>query len=191
MRNKTKVEQADIAIAEAAAPLRHQPAVEALGWLSELADQPQLISLCAATLALGLVTRNARLARTGGRMLAAELLATKLKSTVKHRIDRTRPRVSDDGGDYALQLGHDHAPERNSFPSGHTAGAVAVARAVAREYPEHQGAAYAVATFVAVIQIPRCQHYLTDLAAGAIVGLAAEAGIDRMAALMPRPGPAL
>ena len=178
MRKKTKVERADIAIAETAAPLRRKPAVKALGWLSELADQPQLISLCAATLALGLAARNPRLARAGGRMLAAELLATKLKSAVKHQVDRTRPRVSDDGGDYALKLGHDHAPERNSFPSGHTAGAVAVARAYAREYPEHKGAAFAAATFIALIQIPRSQHYATDLAAGALVGLAAEAVVN-------------
>ncbi len=186
MRKKTKIERADIAIAEAAAPLRHTPPVKALGWLSEIADQPQLISLCAATLAIGLATRNARLARAGGRMLAAELLATMLKSTVKHQIDRTRPRVSEDGGDYALQLGHDHAPELNSFPSGHTAGAVAVARAFAREYPEQRNAALATAALVAAIQIPRCQHYATDLAAGALVGLAAEAMVDGAAALIER-----
>ena len=189
MRRKTKIERADIAIAEAAAPMRHTPPVQALGWLSEIADQPQLISLCAATLLVGLATRDARLARAGGRMLAAELLATKLKSTVKHRIDRTRPRVSDDGGDYALELGHDHATELNSFPSGHTAGAVAVARAFAREYPEQRDAAYAAAALIAAIQIPRCQHYATDLAAGALVGLAAEVAVDATMGFVRVPPP--
>ena len=174
MRRKTGPEKADIAVAEAAAPLRHTIVVRTLGWLSEAADQPQLISLCAATLAFGLVTGNGRIARAGGRMLAAELLATGLKSAVKHRVDRSRPRVVDDGGRYTMRKGHDRASGANSFPSGHTAGAVAVARAFAREYPEHRTAALGTAAAVAVVQIPRCQHYPTDLAAGAAIGLAAE-----------------
>ena len=173
-RKVTKVEKADQRVAKAAAAARRSAPVRFLGWLSEAADQPQLISICAATLAAGLVTRNARLARTGARMLAAELLATTMKSAVKHRIDRTRPRVVDDGGDYAMKPGSSHSSGENSFPSGHTAGAVAVARAFVRDYREHRVAAYGTALAVAAIQIPRCQHYPSDLAAGALVGLAAE-----------------
>ena len=108
-------------------------------------------------------------------MLAAELLATQMKSFVKHRVDRSRPHVEEDGGDYRMQPGGDPSPEANSFPSGHTAGAVAVARAFVRDYPDHAPVAYGTAAAVAAIQIPRCKHYPTDLAAGAAIGLAAEA----------------
>lgn len=176
----SKIERADLAVADATGKSRDTVAVKALGTLSELADQPQLISICAVTLAAGLLAGNARLARAGARMLAAELLATKLKSFVKHRVDRTRPHVVANGGRYKAKPGSSHASALNSFPSGHTAGAVAVARAFVREYPEHRVAAYVCAAAVAAIQIPRSAHYPTDVTAGGIVGLLAEAAIDRV-----------
>ena len=189
MAKTTKTEAADLAVARAAMPLRHSKAVKAAGAVSEIADQPPLIALCAATLAVGLWRRDARIARAGARMLAAELLATKLKSMVKHQIDRTRPRVLADGKRYKMAKGHSHESGDNSFPSGHTAGAVAVTRALAREFPETKVAGAAVATTVALVQIPRCQHYPSDLAAGAVIGLAAEAAVDAVVrmALQVRP----
>lgn len=174
MREVTSIEEADRTVAEAVKPARHSRIVKGLGWLSELADQPQLIGICAGTLATGLLLRHPRLARTGARMLAAELLATKLKSLIKARVDRTRPDVVADGGEYAMRPGGIRRSEFNSFPSGHTAGAVAVARAMVRGYPLHRVAASVTAVSVAAIQVPRCKHYPTDLAAGALVGLVAE-----------------
>lgn len=183
MSQTTPVEQADKAVTEAVAPARGSAVVRVLGWLSELADQPQLISICTGTLLVGLAMRDERLARAGGRMLAAELLATGLKSAIKHRVDRTRPRVVEAGGDYDMQPGNSEDGDVSSFPSGHTAGAVSVARAFVREYPEHRAAAYGIAAAVAIIQVPRCQHYPTDLLAGALVGLAAEAVVAQGAAV--------
>ena len=173
-RKPSRPERADIAVAETVEPARHTAPIRFLGWLSELADQPPLMAICGATLAVGVAGGDGRLARAGARMLAAELLATKLKSLVKHRIDRTRPFVLAEGRGYRAKRGAAHASELNSFPSGHTAGAVAVARAYAREYPEHRKAAYAVAAGVGVIQIPRSKHFVSDVVAGAVVGLAAE-----------------
>ena len=135
MRKRSDAEQADIAVARAAAGARGNILVRAFGRASEIADQPPLITLCAAMFAAGLVTGNRPLARAGGRMLAAELPATKFKSLIKHRVDRTRPHVLADGGRYRAERGHDRDPALSSFPSGHVAGAVAVARAFAREYP--------------------------------------------------------
>jgi membrane-associated phospholipid phosphatase len=65
-----------------------------------------------------------------------------------------------------------------SFPSGHSAGAVAAARAFAREYPEHGLAAVGAAGFLALLQIVRSAHYPTDVAAGIGVGLLAEKATD-------------
>ena len=178
MTDCTAVESADLAIAEVAAPFRHTALVKLLGGVSEIADQPPLIATCAATLAIGLLRGDRRLARAGGRMLAAELLATVMKGAIKHRIDRTRPSVVDDGGKYVMQPGSDRASSLNSFPSGHTAGAVAVSRAFVREYPEYRGEAYTGAAAIGIIQIPRCQHYSSDLAAGTMIGLVAEALVD-------------
>jgi membrane-associated phospholipid phosphatase len=66
-------------------------------------------------------------------------------------------------------------PELRSFPSGHTAGAVAMARAVARDYPDTASAAYLAAAVVGALQIPRRAHFAGDVLAGAAVGIAAEA----------------
>jgi membrane-associated phospholipid phosphatase len=71
--------------------------------------------------------------------------------------------------------------EWHSFPSGHTAGSVAVARAVGRVYPQARTAVYGGAAAVALIQIPRGAHYPADVAAGTVVGLVAEAAINRVA----------
>jgi membrane-associated phospholipid phosphatase len=172
------IERADVEVTKAVAPFRHSIAIRAAGQLSELADQPPLISICAATLALGLFSGDRRLARAGGRMLAAELLATAIKSAVKKSIDRTRPKVLVDEGRYRMEPGSTNAHPINSFPSGHTAGAVTVARAFARDYPEHAGIAYTAAAAAALVQIPRCTHYPSDLAAGAAVGIVAELAVS-------------
>ena len=168
-----RAEKADRAAAEAAAPLRQNGVVRFLGWASELADQPQLISICVGTIAGAALVRNVTLARAGCGMLAAELIATQMKSLIKHRVDRTRPHVPADGGRYKLKAGSSEASEMNSFPSGHTAGAVAVAGVIAQAYPQHRAAAYSVAAGVAAIQVPRCKHYPSDLAVGAMIGVAA------------------
>jgi hypothetical protein len=90
-RAATRVEKADIAIGHAAARYQDHPAVKALGAVSEIADQPPLIALSVATLAVGLVRYDARLARTGARMLASHLVATAIKTLIKQRVDRARP----------------------------------------------------------------------------------------------------
>ncbi|MDB5689920.1 MAG: phosphatase family protein [Sphingomonas bacterium] len=181
------IERADVEVTKAAAPYRHTLPVRIAGQLSELADQPPLISICAATLALGLVTGDRRLARSGGRMLASELLATAIKSAVKKSIDRTRPKLLVDEGRYRMAPGSTDEHPINSFPSGHTAGAVTVARAFARDYPEHAGVAYLAASAAALVQIPRCTHYPSDLAAGAAVGIVAELAVS---AVLDRAWPA-
>lgn len=200
MPQATLIERADIALAEAAAPARHHPATRLAGAIGEIADQPQMIALCSAVLATGLVRRDPRLARCGARMLAAEVVATAIKSAVKRRVIRTRPHVIVEGGDYAMAKGRDRSSVMSSFPSGHTAGAVAVALTASRDYPGARTAAILAAAAVAAIQIPRCKHYLSDISAGAVVGAAA-AGLvasgERLAATAVEggrnfpPGPAL
>lgn len=169
----TNIEQADRAIADAAAPVRHTTPVKVAGWLSEIADQPQLITLCTAVLLSGVIGRDRRLAVTGGRMLAAEVLATVMKDAIKHRVDRTRPEAVDDGTPYVMEPGRSRDSDRNSFPSGHTAGAIAVASVIAGAYPHARVPAYGVAAAIALIQIPRSKHYVSDVAIGSVIGAAA------------------
>lgn len=172
----SKAEKADIKAAKKAAKWREHRAVKVAGWVSEIADQPQLLSLCAATLAAGLARRDARLAVTGARMLAAAGVAILAKDAVKHWVDRTRPGVVVDGGTYERRTSDGSGDgELGSFPSGHTAGALAVARALVRGYPGLAMPAYAAVGGIAAVQVPRCAHYPSDLGAGAVIGWLAEA----------------
>jgi uncharacterized protein (TIGR02284 family) len=178
-----KPERADVKVAQKLSHARNSPVVRALGTFSELADQPQLNTIRVATIGVGLISGNRRMAKAGFRMLATQLLSTRLKGLIKHRVDRTRPKAIADGRKYERHAGENHASEMNSFPSGHTAGAVAVARSFAREYPEHQFAAYTGAAAIGLIQVPRSKHYPSDVAAEIVVGLVADqlvAGAERL-----------
>jgi membrane-associated phospholipid phosphatase len=178
---------ADAAAAGAVLPHQETWPVRALGLVADLGDQPPMRVLCGAVIAAGLAGGDRRLAMTGVRMLAAHTLATLAKDFVKRRVDRTRPRSKGrPGKDHRPSPGRSEAKEETSFPSGHAAGAVAVARAFARDYPEHAGAAYAAAGALALAQIPRCAHYPTDVGAGVAIGVAAEAAVDAAIRLSER-----
>jgi membrane-associated phospholipid phosphatase len=167
--------EADAAVAKAVRPHELHPAVRALGLVSDLADQPPMRILCGSVIAVGLVGGDRRLTRAGLRMLAAHSLATWTKDYIKRRVDRTRPRaMSKPGKDHRPSSGRDTSKEETSFPSGHSAGAAAVASAFAAEYPEHRLPALAAGGGVALAQIPRCAHYPSDVGAGVAIGLAAD-----------------
>ena len=65
--------------------------------------------------------------------------------------------------------------ERNSFPSGHTATAFAAATFMAKEYGHlsrwYAIGAYATATGVGVMRILNNRHWVSDVLAGAAVGI--------------------
>ena len=171
-------EEADVAMAASLASRKDHPLMRALGAASEVGDQPPLLVLTGAVLAYGVLASDRRAASAGGRMLGSLLLATAVKAGLKRMVSRTRPNVLLDHGRYEVRpLGPDEGPW-HSFPSGHTAGSLAVARAAARVYPEARLAAYAGAAAIALVQVPRGAHYPVDVAAGALIGLAAEAVVD-------------
>ena len=114
-------------------------------------------------------------------MLGSLVLATWIKTGLKSLVARTRPNVLLDKGQYAVEPFGPDEGSWHSFPSGHTAGSVAVVRAAGRAYPQVRTAAYAGAAAVALVQIPRGAHYPADVVGGAVVGLVAEAAIDRVA----------
>jgi membrane-associated phospholipid phosphatase len=166
----------DSAAARLARRYEDSAAVKLLEHVADLGDQPPMRILCASVIGIGLLAGNRRLARAGVAMLAAHSLATFVKDEVKERVDRTRPRsAAKPGKDSKPRPGDSKAKEETSFPSGHSAGAAAVARAFARAYPEHAGKAYGTAGVIALAQIPRCAHYPTDVGAGLAIGIAAEA----------------
>jgi membrane-associated phospholipid phosphatase len=173
------LQAADSKVTEAVLPIQKSASVRLLGSLSEIGDQPQMRTLSCGLIAAGVLMRNVRLARAGLRMLLAHELATAAKNFVKQRVDRTRPRsAGEDREAHKIKPGESTDKEETSFPSGHSAGASATARAFIREYPEYAAPAYAAAAGVAFAQIPRCAHYPTDVGAGLAIGVAAELVVD-------------
>jgi hypothetical protein len=175
-----KLMDLDKASHDAAKPWRETVPVRALSWYSELGDQPQMLTLSGGVLALGLLRGDSRMARAGTRMIAAHLLATAAKNFVKHRVDRTRPRSAEGEDGHKPKAGRTESKEETSFPSGHSAGALAVATAFAREYPEHRLASLGAGGLIALAQVPRCAHYPTDVGAGIAIGVTSEALIARI-----------
>lgn len=174
------VEELDAVIADQFAPYAERTAIKALGAVSDLSDQEPLYAASAAVLATAVVMGDGPTWRTGTRVLAAHLLATGLRGIVKHLVDRTRPEVAVRKGRYVLREGKRHESDFNSFPSGHTAGAVAVAIAVARDHPQAARPALGLAALAGVAQVIRSKHYVSDVVAGAVIGIAAEALIDAL-----------
>ena len=177
-----KAEQAVKAVASAdkrlthrAARARKHPLMKAVAFLAEGADQPPLIIASVGTLAIGIAARRGDLTRGGVRMLASHLLATAVKTAIKHQFDRNRPGHALDGAGAHFDAGHSDEHEENSFPSGHTAGAVAVARAASREIDGAAIPATIATVAVAAAQAPAGNHYLSDVVAGAAIGWVTEA----------------
>lgn len=176
----TAIEEVDVAVAEATVPFADNPLVQALGEISDLSDQEPLYAATGAVIATGLLMRDGKTIRAGTRMLAAHLLATALRGVVKQLVDRTRPDAAARDGVYHMGSGERYERDFNSFPSGHTAGALAVAMAFSREYPRQAPFAYGLAGAAGAAQVIRCSHFPSDVAAGAAVGAVAEIAVDRL-----------
>lgn len=168
-----RVSKVDARVNESLGAYADTVPVRALSRIGKLGDQPELRLISGAVVAAALVFGNARLLRAGVRMLVAHELATATKDLVKRRIDRRRPRNAN--GAAKARFGRHTDKELTSFPSGHAAGAVAVAEAFAREFPEYRLPALGAAALVAGAQVPKCAHYPSDTVAGALIGAASEA----------------
>jgi membrane-associated phospholipid phosphatase len=180
MTGKTKkvaaaVVKADQDATHIAASHRDTPLAKATGILAEIGDQPQMIATAVGTAAVGMMLRRPDIVRGGVRMLAAHLVATAIKSAIKQSVDRARPEKAIDDGETVFEPGKSQDHEMTSFPSGHTAGAVAVAIAVSRDVDGAGVPAALIATGVAAAQPVTGKHYLSDLVAGAAVGWISEA----------------
>ena len=166
--------KADRKVSQKTAKHRDAPAVRGIQSVSELADQPPLIALSVATIVAGTAMRKPIVIRSGIRMLASHLIATGIKTAIKQSIDRTRPAKAIDSGKHDFKPGDSHDHDESSFPSGHTAGVVAVTRAVAQDVPQATVPGYAISAGVAAAQLPSGKHYLLDTIAGAAIGYVGE-----------------
>jgi hypothetical protein len=111
----------------------------------------------------GRVTDNRRYSHMGSDLLQALAVAEALTQVMKVSVGRQRP----DG-------------TSNSFPSGHSADTFAFATAIERHYSwKFAGPAYAFASYVAISRLHDNRHYLSDVVAGAAVGVIAGRTVTR------------
>jgi membrane-associated phospholipid phosphatase len=108
-------------------------------------------------------------------MLAAIAAADLSKRLTKALVRRTRPHVFLDEAHYDADTGGSAEKPEQSFPSGHTAGSVAVARALSRNFPAAGAAAGTAAVGIGISRIAKGAHWPLDVLGGAVIGLAAEA----------------
>jgi membrane-associated phospholipid phosphatase len=173
-------EAADIALGIRLSRHRDTPAVRVAGALSEVGAWEMLVAVSAATLAVGIARGDARTVAVGRHMLGAGLLASLVKTTAKRFVHRSRPNVVVETGRYERGWFGPNDGPRQSFPSGHAAVSVAVARAIGRACPEARGAAGMGAGLIVAAQVLRGAHYPSDVVAGTVIGLAAEAAVNRL-----------
>ena len=127
--------------------------------------------IVAATWVGGLALGNETLAETGFEMAEATVLSAAVVAALKVSTGRSRP-DEDRGSGTFHPFGGGLTGGRSSFPSQHTAFAFAAASVAAERHPGVGWAAYPVATLVGLSRIHDDRHWLSDVAAGAGLGLA-------------------
>ena len=131
-------------------------------------DNAPAAAMILGTLATGLLGDAPELRATSRDMTEAFVLASGSAFGLKHAFGRTRPDATLDKGSW--RSGGD------SFPSGHTAAAFAVAQTFADSRPDGEWtwrvAAYALAGSTAYIRVNDNMHWLSDTVAGAALGMA-------------------
>ncbi len=139
------------------------------------------LGLTGATFLIGVAAGSETTSRVGLRSLETLLLNTVLTSSMKVTIGRARPFTGLDEDDFDS---FSASPERRSFPSGHTSNAFALATTISRELRE--GApwvpfvAYPIAAYVGVSRVLDERHWLTDVMAGAALGVFSSRLIERL-----------
>ncbi|MFH8974629.1 phosphatase PAP2 family protein [Streptomyces sp. NPDC017890] len=154
----------------------------ALRRLSHAADHSKVSLGIAAALAVsGARPRRAALVGVGAVAVASASSNLLGKRLVRRaRPDREAARVTVDR--------YVPMPASASFPSGHTASAVAFATAVGVVLPAAAVPLGALASAVGYSRVHTGVHYPGDVAAGAVLGIASAAAALAMAAAAPVPG---
>ncbi|PIM68019.1 phosphatase PAP2 family protein [Streptomyces sp. JV178] len=152
---------------------------KALSVMEEAAESTKLWCGAAAAMAWLGGWRGRKAAADGlAALVVAQLISNGL---CKQLADRPRPPKEWFPHDEV-----DDRPESSSFPSGHTAAAVAFTAAVAPTWPTAGAACAVPAVTVAVERVQSGAHYPSDVTTGAAIGLASAWLIRRAPRLVLR-----
>lgn len=146
------------------------------GFFSESADALHLLGHPLATFSLaggiwgyGLLVKNEALIKKGHLALESVLVSQVATLALKYTLGRQRPDGDNNPGTFSP---FSFATDKDSFPSGHTAGAFALASVLASASDQvySRYGYYALAGLVGASRIYRGDHWASDVVAGALVG---------------------
>ncbi len=160
-----EAERLDVAVYGAIAGTPTPRLDHALRRLSHAANYSRLSIASGAVLAIAGGRRGRRAAATGFASVAATSAFVNL--LVKPLGRRPRP---DRAGEEVPEARHVEMPTSRSFPSGHTAAAVAFAGGVGSVLPAAGVPLHALAALVAYSRVHTGVHYPGDVLAGAVIG---------------------
>jgi membrane-associated phospholipid phosphatase len=153
-------------------------------WVSSAGYGLVNAAVAAAIMAAGIILGRPREALAGRLGLFAVILGGFSVQLPKHLFCRSRP-LADEAGKFFTDfpcLGK--GSWLRSFPSGHSVTAFALAYVLARTYPKASPVFYGLATMVAFSRVYLASHFLSDIVAGAALGLLAGWIVCRLAAPM-------
>ena len=144
-------------------------------WLAQLSDVgdkvgkgESLLLVSAIFLAAGYTLGRASLKRAGWETLIAHLVAGGINTAIKHAVGRGRPKFMHTGNSEFSPFG---GSGWDSFPSGHSMATFAVAAVLAVRFPKVRWLVILGALIVSVSRLFRASHFLTDIVAGAVLGV--------------------
>jgi membrane-associated phospholipid phosphatase len=131
-----------------------------------LAEWQFVVPALTAGLLAGQLSGSRDLKRVMFHVSAAAVLATGVTSGLKYSLGRTRPGAAGDPGQFRPFSG------ANSFPSGHTAVAFAIATSVADETGDSWSDVflYSAATLTALSRVNDDRHWTSDVLIGGLIG---------------------
>jgi membrane-associated phospholipid phosphatase len=144
-------------------------------WLRQLSDGgdragkgESLLVVSAVFLAAGYALRRPVLKRAGWETLVAHLVAGGLNTVLKHLVGRGRPKFMHGNHSEFVPFG---GSGWDSFPSGHSMATFAVATVLAVRFPKVRWLVILIALAVSLSRLFRASHFLTDIVAGAVLGV--------------------
>jgi undecaprenyl-diphosphatase len=144
-------------------------------WLRRLSDGgdrvgkgESLLVVSAVFLAAGYGLGRPSLKRAGWETLVAHLVAGSLNTALKHVVGRGRPKFMHGDHSEFTPFG---GSGWDSFPSGHSMATFAVATVLAVRFPKVRWPMILIALGVSLSRLFRASHFLTDIVAGAVLGV--------------------
>jgi membrane-associated phospholipid phosphatase len=152
----------DIRVADTARQISG-PVLDAIvGLINPIGAGVTLLAVCLLLAVLCRLIGWPHLGEASWAGVLAFMMAGLIEFGLKHLVGRPRPAAA----------GTLLAPEFDSFPSGHATSVFAVATALASWYPALRWPLYALASAIALGRVYLERHYLSDVIAGALIGVA-------------------